>query len=348
MDFRRYLAAAAAILVAVGMVSCKKDDDDEETSDYLDGTLTFTVPGFVQPGDTYTLSPSGVSRPSSDTSTEGLGYYWNLDYIQTTNDTVRIESDGPEVSADYIFNVPDTLCSMDITCAAFANGYYNTSASATVVIVRPYGEERSLQGIKYDTKKSFTDPRDGKEYPYTTVGGLDWFIDNLSYEGSGTPYFDAAAMTDIFGMYYTWNEAVSACPSGWRLPSNADFLKTHNAVSGESQTDNLARLNGSAGSMMVDAYFNDTKLWEYWPAVNITNSTRLGFIPTGYMVSRTDGNHDYLGAGSYFACWTSDECNSEQGYYRYIYADKPDIIAGSASKKFFSTAIRCVRDSETE
>ena len=346
MDFRRYLIAAAALIAALGIASCKKDDDDTETSDYLDGTLTFSIPGFVKPGETYTMTPSGVSRPSTDTSTEGLGYYWNIDLVQTTNDTVRIESDGPEVSASYTLTVPDTLLTIDITCAAFANGYYNTSASASVVIVRPEGEERSLQGIKYDTGKTFKDPRDGKEYSFTTVAGLDWFIDNLAYEGAGSPYFDAAAMTDIFGMYYDWEEALTACPSGWRLPSNADFIKVHTSLGGESVSEQTARLNGKAGDCMVDAKFNDTKLWVYWPAVKITNSTRLAMIPTGYMTIREDGYHDFLGTGDYFACWTSDECNSSQGYYRYIYSDKPDFIAGAASKKQFATCIRCVRDSE--
>ena len=345
MDYRRILAAAAAIFVALGATSCKDDDDDTTSSDYLDGSISFVLPAFIEPGDVYTLTPTGVSRLSTDDCEDGLGYCWSIDPIATANDTVRYESDGPEVKPDYTLTVPDTLCTITVTCTAFANGYYSSSADVSSIIVRASGEERSLQGVKYEGTKVFKDARDGKEYRYTAVGDREWFVDNLAYESAGKPFFNAKAMTDVFGMYYTWDDAVKACPDGWRLPSNSDFMALHNTICSDVETDDMADFYGNAGDCMADAYLNETKLWEYWPTVKITNKTGLSMLPTGYAQISEDGAFAFTGSSEYFTCWVSDEYNAEKGCYRYIYTDKPNIMLGAAGKKDFATAIRCVRDS---
>ena len=40
-------------------------------------------------------------------------------------------------------------------------------------------------------------------------------------------------MDMIFGKYYTWTEAQTACPEGWELPSDADFVELARKVSGK-------------------------------------------------------------------------------------------------------------------
>lgn len=346
MTHNRFFSAIAFSLILLAAFSCKKDEETTEY-DYLDGSPTFSLPAYVQPGETFVLHPKEVSRPSDDESTDGVGYYWSVDPIQTTKDTVRTETDASTVSADFTLTIPDTLCTITVTCGAFADGYYSATAEVSSIIVKPYGEDRSLQGITYPGKsKVITDSRDAKEYAYTTVAGRDWFIDNLRYEGAGKPFFESSAMTDIFGLFYTWEEAVKVCPTGWRLPSNADFLALHNSLTGEKSTDANTTFYGKMGDCMADAYLNDIKLWEFWPAVSVTNKTGLAMLPVGYATINEDGDYRYYGSTSYYACWTSDEANGEKAYYRYVYADKPDMLMGTGYKKNFATPVRCVRDSE--
>ena len=96
---------------------------------------------------------------------------------------------------------------------------------------------------------------------------------------------------------------------------------------------------------MVNAYFNANRMWEYWPAVKITNSTGFSAIPTGYCTTSSagvDGRDDY----NYAVYWTADDKDVEGesfGLYRMIYVDKPDLMLGSNHKTVFYATVRCVQ-----
>jgi len=62
-----------------------------------------------------------------------------------------------------------------------------------------YSEEK-----EFSTNGTFTDPVDGRSYRTVTFGADIWMID------------------DYQGKRFTWEEASTACPVGWRLPSSTD------------------------------------------------------------------------------------------------------------------------------
>lgn len=347
MTHNRFFSAIAILLLIFCTLSCKKKKDDDVVYNYLNGTPKFSIPAYVQPGEVYHLHPAEVKRPSTDNSTDGIGYYWTVSPIMSKKDTVRTEKDAASVSADFTLTIPDTLCTITTTCGAFAEGYQFSTAEVSSIIVKPHGEGKSLTGVTYpDMSKVITDARDSKQYYYTTVAGLDWFVENLAFEGAGKPFFDSYAMADIFGIFYTWNDAVSVCPEGWRLPSNEDFLALHNSLTGAADKDTKVTFYGNMGDCMVDAYLNDIKLWEFWPGVNVNNKTGLSMLPAGYATVDEDGNSRYYGSTFYFTCWTSDEADSSKAYYRYVYADKPDMLLGTGDKAGFASPVRCVRKAE--
>ena len=90
-------------------------------------------------------------------------------------------------------------------------------------------EQPSAQG-------TFVDARDGKEYHYIHVGGLDWSVENLAYdlgnqdlarvyqsEEAHDKGIYSLDYLDKYGMLYTYDGAVQAVPDGWRLPTDADW-----------------------------------------------------------------------------------------------------------------------------
>ena len=339
MDIRKTTLMATAALFFILAASCNKDKDKTTTSLSFTGALDFTVPAYVNPGDIIEAEPRGMNKDTVD-----FGYYWTVTPIRDYKDTTRYLGDPASVTGKFSFEVPDTVCTMTVTCVAFATGYYTTSATYNVTIVKPGFEDGSLteDGITPEMP-SIVDARDGKTYYYKQIGSNNWFVRNLAYSGSGVSFGGSAALDDVYGRYYSWEEAQTACPEGWQLPSADQWNELARAAgyNGEGTGDYL----GIAGNLMVNAYFNTHRMWEYWPVVKITNSTGFSAIPTGYCTT-TSAGVDGFGDYNYAVYWTGDEADVEgesYGLYRMIYVEKPDLMLDSTHKTGFQASVRCVQ-----
>ena len=324
----------AILVVCLGAVSCKKDKTDDENLPYLTGTLSFSVPTYVMPGQTFHLIPSTISKEEEGEP----GIYWSLSEL-SYRDTTRYENGIGDGSFDLI--IPTNKTSLTVTCVAFAEGYTPTSKSVTLVIVK--GAE-SITGLGLpDDVATITDARDDRTYPYVTIGAQDWMARNLAYS-SGKPYYNAAAMQDVFGMFYTWDEAVSACPDGWRLPTSSDWDALAKAHGCEDVSEVYA---GIAGDMMADAYMNDSKMWEFWPEVKIANTLKFCAIPAGYAVEAED-KAVFTNSAGYAVFWTAEEAGEDQAWVRQLYVRSPDVQKASMYKSNFRGSVRCVRDASSD
>ena len=329
MDIKRYLLAGIALLAVLFLASCKKDE--EETYDYLDGAPEFSLPQFGVAGDSFTFKAKGVSAGKKDVE---VNYYWYASPIQTAKDT----------SFTYSITLPDTLCTVTVYCVGYATGYYSSSTSQSITIVRPDRENGSISGLAFDESKDFkfTDSRDGHEYWCTTVGSTDWFKENLAWKGAGTPLANCEAASDVFGRFYTWNEAMTSCPEGWRLSGLDEWADAASVILGE-RPDPAERFFSVAGGFMGDLYFNGYKMWEYWPKVKITNQLGLSMVPLGYAIKR-EKDAEFRSLYDYAAFWTADGKDEEQAFYRYFFDESPDLFMGHADKASFAANVRCVRD----
>lgn len=322
----------ALLVVCLGAVSCKKNKSDEEELEYLTGTLSFSVPTYVMPGHTYHLVPSTITKDKDGVP----GIYWSLNEL-SVRDTTRYENGSGDGSFDLL--IPSSRTSLTVSCSAFATGYYPSTKSVTLVIVK--GAE-SITGLDLpEDVATLTDARDGRTYPYVKIGAQDWMARNLAYS-SGKPYYNAEAMQDVFGMYYTWDEAVAACPDGWRLPTSSDWDALAQAHGCQDVSGVYA---GIAGDMMANAYMNESKMWEFWPEIKITNSMKFCAIPAGYAVESEDGA-SFLGSAGYAVFWTAEEEDADRAWVRQLYVRSPDVQKASMYKANFRSNVRCVRDSE--
>lgn len=93
----------------------------------------------------------------------------------------------------------------------------------------------------------FIDTRDNKEYKWVEIGNQVWMSENLSYTGNDIKnitdnydwydnsngdawsYYDNNESDgNTYGVLYQWKAAEIACPDGWHLPSDAEWLELEN------------------------------------------------------------------------------------------------------------------------
>lgn len=343
MSLRKLVLLAAAILA---VASCK--DDEQEALPPLEGLVTFYAPDFIEPGQTITMTPKGVEHPDD----KGFGYFWVVspgDIRDTTKYENGLAHNGKPSDGSYTFRFPDDLTTYTFTCYAFAKGYSGVSGSRSVTVVKG-GINGSLTG----TELIPTDDHitvDGDDYYYVRIGNLDWFRNNLAINKGGAAYANVDIMSDVLGRFYSYEDALTACPDGWRLPTEEDWLALGEELGSEGKK--YGRIPDVASKLMVDVYFNGMQMWEYWPEVGVkTNSSKMSVIPAGYAnlgVRESDGAYKDVesnGVYEYATFWTADKDEDGMAYYRYLICDQPDMMIAKGDPKAFGASIRCVRDAQ--
>ncbi|MBQ7811514.1 MAG: hypothetical protein IJ394_03035 [Bacteroidales bacterium] len=343
MSLRKLLLLAAAVMA---VVSCK--DDEEETLPSLEGMVVFYAPDFIEPGKTLTMTPKGVEHPED----KGVGYYWKVSpgsYV----DTVRYENgltiDGKPSDGTLTYTFPDSLATYTVTCYAFANGYSGLSGRQVVTTVKG-GIDGSVTGTGISVNDDHVTV-DGNNYYYVRIGALDWFRNNLLTGQGGAAYANVEVMADVLGKFYCHDDALAACPEGWRLPTEEDWLSLAKELGSEAGKYEL--IPDMASKLMVDVYFNGNQMWEYWPEVGEkTNSSRMSVIPAGFAnlgVRESDGSYrdvESNGVYEYATFWTADKADDGMAYYRYLICDQAGMMIGKGDPEAFGANVRCVRDAE--
>ena len=150
--------------------------------------------------------------------------------------------------------------------------------------------------------------------------------ENLNYatEGSACPDGDSRNCKRL-GRLYTWAEAKSVCPDGWRLPTKEDF-ESLVAAQSPSQSRAGATLKAS------DGWFKKGN-----------GSDALGFraIPAGYR--GTDGKFDGIGGYAYFWSATEDAENRESNAFYLFLSFSSDAARINAFAKEDYRSVRCVK-----
>lgn len=333
----RYFVAFSVCLVSLFAVSCKKEDEKVDYK-YMKGKIEISFPKYVLPGDGKAFLVDTMSTLVTDDESP-IGYFFR-ESVTDMADTVQHA--GSSYAREFEFEVPDTLGNFNISVSGFADKYYSSSASAQFVIVMPgLGEGCSLTGFEIGSEDDyFIDMRDDKPYFYAEVGDLLWMRQNLAWEGAGRPLENCEAVVDIFGQFYTWEEAQYSCPDGWRLPSEDDW-KTLTEACGETWA-RQSPIKGMASKMTEAISFNGTLLWPYSKDLIPNNKARLSVMPVGYGVGKGDG-FAFEAMRRYAAIWSAEE-DGEDGVYRYINSDRDILYYGVQSKTDFAASVRCVRN----
>ncbi|HAN17456.1 MAG TPA: hypothetical protein DCQ24_02180 [Bacteroidales bacterium] len=210
-----------------------------------------------------------------------------------------------------------------------------------------YGSAISFTTQEGGSGSSFTDPRDGTVYQTVTIGDQVWMAENLKYlpsvvgpaTGSETiPYYyvygyngtnvtdaKATANYSTYGVLYNWEAARAACPTGWHLPSDAEWTQLTTYLGGESVAGGKLKETGTT----------------HWNSPNIgaTNETGFTALPGGYHSS--DGTFYDIGDSCFW--WSATEGDTSQAWYRAMNLASSNIYRMKTGRDS-GFSVRCVKD----
>ena len=299
--------------------------DETVTYRYMQGNIKFNIPDFIYAGDVVQLTAGGITTPEDPT------WGWVISSIQT--DTLY--------SQTIVVKFPNEPGEYTVKALAYHPDYITDSYKRTIITVDTTHMRGSLQGLPYNRQKVFVDSRDNRAYRYEHIGNLDWFAENLAWEGAGYVYAQSPVLNHVFGRHYTWEEAAGSniCPEGWRMPDNSDWEDLGAALCGKAVSFE-EEWAGAADKITPDAMFNDERFWPFSVNNHHTASVRFNPLPCGYMQTNDGG---FYGLDSFGMWWSKSAYNSDQAYYRYIYWDSADFKPGYTSKSGIALNVRCVR-----
>lgn len=193
---------------------------------------------------------------------------------------------------------------------------------------------------------SMTDSRDGQTYKTVKIGEQVWMSENLNFEiDSSFCYNNEESYCTKYGRLYRWAAAVGrsegecgdgqtcsrklpsgniqgVCPSGWHLPSMAEWETLFTAVGGQSTAGNVLK--------SISGWYNSG---------NGTDSFGFSALPAGSRLN--SGNYGFEGASADF--WCSTENGSHLAYYidlGYTYG-KANL---DYDHKYYGYSVRCLQD----
>lgn len=189
------------------------------------------------------------------------------------------------------------------------------------------------EGVVYDTLE---DSRDGKTYRAVSIGDQTWMAENLNFETESGSfcYDDVAANCDKYGRLYQGSVSQDACPSGWHLPSAAEWDSLVSVAGG----------NSAAGSALKSRWGWNMKGTDLYGFSAVASGRKFEHAAlVGY------ANVKYYGyAGDVAGYWGADQDTTENGQVTMpvvlLYTAYADSVARRRDSPIAGYSIRCVKD----
>jgi uncharacterized protein (TIGR02145 family) len=182
--------------------------------------------------------------------------------------------------------------------------------------------------VNWSFVTSFTDPRDDRVYKLVRIGSQVWMAENLDYRASenSSYYNNDSATYYMYGRLYTWEEAMTAAPPGWHLPTDEEWTTLTTYLGGEAVAGGKLKEAGTA----------------HWvsPNTGATNETGFKALPGGYHYP--NDTYGYLGyVGLY---WSATPYGGDNAIVRAMYEYDAEAHWANGLQKTNGISVRCVRD----
>ena len=220
--------------------------------------------------------------------------------------------------------------------------------------------------LTYEYEPHGTFEYEGKVYGYRYYGEQIWMVENLAwlpsvspgsngsetdpfyyvYDYEGTSVIAAKATDNYknYGVLYNWEAAKTACPPGWRLPSDEDW-KALERFWGMPETEINATSRTSLRETGRIGY--DMKSTTGWYGL-LNEGCGQNFGGFNVKPAGEVYHEDYYGFGAesfYAFFWTSTEYGSN-AYSRMLSCWEDGVRRDDWYDRSYGMSIRCMKDDE--
>lgn len=330
--FRVSSILVLSLLILV-VYSCKKDKS----------VLTTVTTKPVTELSTITATSGGIITNDGGVPIISKGVCWNTSFNPTVEDSKTNEGGGSGSFTSYITELKP-------------NSFYYLRAYATNSTGTAYGNQMNFTTLCDDKTCTVRDV-EGNIYNTVNIGTQIWMKENLKTtkfsNGTDIPlvtsdfywylmttpgycwYGNNVNNKVTYGALYNWyamdvqqNGNRNVCPSGWHVPTDAEWSILMTYLGGESV---------AVGKLKETGTF-------HWQLPNSDATDEIGFTALPGGVRDYDGM--FFGIGSYGCWWSATEFVTGGAWSRYMgYDGSGGYRHGNFENDGFS--VRCVKDNES-
>ena len=215
---------------------------------------------------------------------------------------------------------------------------------------------------------------DGNFYPSAIISNQEWMAENLrvtqynngdviptglnntdwgnTTDGAYAIYGNDNDMFAAYGALYNWyavDDARGLCPTGWHVPSDAEWFELVNYVV-EQGFPNSYVINGAGNALKScrqvssplggDCATSEHPRWDSHSTFYGTDEFGYSALPGG----ARNSNGFYLSLGRYATWWSSTESSTTHAWFWNLYDLNGSSVARSSIVKSNGFSVRCVRD----
>ncbi len=246
----------------------------------------------------------GASNPTQH------GFIWsetNSNPTTTNNDGI-IELGSTSITGSFISNLTNFTAATNYYIRAFVTNSYGIAYSEI---------------ITFSTKESFT--YGGQAYQVVQIGNQIWMAENLNYETANSwCYDDEPSNCATYGRLYTFDDANSACPSGWHLPSNDEWNTLVNCLGG---------VNEAGYKLKSTTSWNNNG--------NGSNTSGFSALAGGY---RHYSGIAFYNIGVNGRWWSNTPENNDKAWMIDLYNNNNHLVTQYADEIDYGYSIRCLKN----
>ncbi len=325
--------------------TCKKENgEDPAPVIKLPVLTTSEVTGITK------TSATGGGTITSDGGTEitSRGIVWNTNPNPTTENYKTTDGAG-------IGNFSSNMTGLEYNTKYYVRAYATNSEGTA------YGNSVTFRTHGIVGGSGTVTDIDGNTYQTIIIGTQEWMAENLAYlpsvsppsEESGTnPHYYVYGYNgtniseakdtenfDTYGVLYNWVAATTACPAGWRLPTDNDWKEMEMSLGMSEIEANEENWRGTnEGSKLAGNYLlwitgDLTNNYEFW-------TSAFAALPGGYrFINGTFGDIKYRGKW-----WTDTEFpGGSYSWARELYYHNTKVSRFIFLKEY-GYSVRCVKE----